>query len=146
MKSTTTPLNEPGYAVLKAVSSSFAVVAESGPPAATMLPGSTVEATTMFSWSCTRATVASSAGFAADGTKYTYGVLVMSPRFSVTTWLRYACQALMSVALAGLVSFACVVDSACWLLVQAARPSVPSNATAATIRNLRMTITSMVDG
>src|SRR5690348_16024843 len=47
MNSTTTPLKEPGEACLNAFSSTFAVVAEFGPPAATMLPGNTVAATTV---------------------------------------------------------------------------------------------------
>src|SRR5690242_9264450 len=46
MNSTTTPLKEPGDACLNALSSTCAVVDELGPPAATMLPGKTVAATT----------------------------------------------------------------------------------------------------
>src|SRR6185437_8408169 len=59
MNSTTTPLNEPGAACLNALSITCAVVAEFGPPAATMLPGNTVAATTLSSWSWTRPRVAS---------------------------------------------------------------------------------------
>src|SRR5690348_12380189 len=59
MNSTTTPLKEPGEACLNAFSSTFAVVAEFGPPAATMLPGNTVAATTVSIWSWTRPSVSS---------------------------------------------------------------------------------------
>src|SRR6185437_7340438 len=67
MNSTTTPLKEPGEALLNAVSRTCAVVPESGPPTATMLPGSTVAPTVPLILSWTREIASWLSGYLPEG-------------------------------------------------------------------------------